>query len=191
MCKNELLIRVTLGALAVSVLSVIPEDVGAQLANASASTIALSGNNTATVRGFGAISVNPAGLAMPGSGFSLALVPVQVRAGLGPVGLSDLADYEGMVVPVATKESWMTAIEAAGGQVGSVGADVSALALTRSPFNPFGLAFDLASGVMPSNSFPASPANCGPAAGGPEISVPDARALESRASETIETSLSF
>lgn len=115
-------------------LSVVPEDLGAQLANASASTIALSGNNTATVTGFGAISVNPAGLAMPGSGFSLALVPVQVRAGLGPVGLSDLADYEGVVVPVATKEAWMTAIEAAGGQVGSVGVDVSALALTVGNF---------------------------------------------------------
>ena len=134
MRKNELLIRVTVGALAVSALSVVPEAVSAQLANASASTIALSGNNTATVRGFGAISVNPAGLAMPGSGFSLALVPVQVRAGLGPVGLSDLADYEGEFVPVATKEAWMTAIEAAGGQVSSVGADVSAVALTVGNF---------------------------------------------------------
>ena len=122
-------IRATVGALVVSMLSVAPEDVGAQLANASASTIALSGNNTATLSGFGAISVNPAGLGMPGSGFSPALVPVQVRAGLGPVGLSDLADYEGVLVPVSTKEAWMTAIEAAGGQVGSVGADVSVLAL--------------------------------------------------------------
>ena len=123
-----------MGALAVSVLSVVPEAVSAQLANASASTIALSGNNTATVRGFGAVSVNPAGLAMPGSEFSLALVPVQVRAGLGPVGLSDLAEYEGEFVPVATKEAWMAAIEAAGGQVSSVGADVSAVALTVGDF---------------------------------------------------------
>ena len=53
MRKNELLIRVIVGALAVSVLSVVPEDLGAQLANASASTIALSGNNIATVTGFG------------------------------------------------------------------------------------------------------------------------------------------
>ena len=39
MRKNELLIRVIVGALAVSVLSVVPEDVGAQLANASASDL--------------------------------------------------------------------------------------------------------------------------------------------------------
>ena len=130
MAKNDFLIRVAVGALAVSMLSVTPGDVGAQLANASASTVALSGNNTASVTGFGAISVNPARLGLPGSGFSLAIVPVQVRAGLGPVGLSDLADYEGVVVPVSTKEAWMTAIQNSEGQVASVGADVSVLALT-------------------------------------------------------------
>jgi len=134
MRKNDLLIRVAVGALAVSVLSVVPEAVSAQLANASASTIALSGNNTATVRGFGAISVNPAGLAMPGSGFSLTLVPVQVRSGFGPVGPRDLSGYRGKVVPVATKEAWMTAIEAAGVQVSSVGVDISAVALTVGNF---------------------------------------------------------
>ena len=40
----------------------------AQLGNASASGLALSSNNTASVRGFAAISVNPAGLAIPGAG---------------------------------------------------------------------------------------------------------------------------
>ncbi|MCS5661107.1 MAG: hypothetical protein NZ842_11975, partial [Dehalococcoidia bacterium] len=49
-----------------------PQVLVAQLGDASATTLGLSGNNTATVRGFGAISVNPAGLAMSGSGFSLA-----------------------------------------------------------------------------------------------------------------------
>ncbi|MCH7991996.1 MAG: hypothetical protein IIC35_06220 [Gemmatimonadetes bacterium] len=102
----------------------------AQLGNASASGLALSSNNTASVRGFAAISVNPAGLAMPGSGFSLALAPAQVRAGLGPVTLSDLAKFEGVVVPTATKELWLSAIEAAGGQTALVRADVSAFALT-------------------------------------------------------------
>ena len=46
-----------------------PQAVAAQLADASATTLGLSGNNTATVRGFGAISVNPAGLAMSGFWF--------------------------------------------------------------------------------------------------------------------------
>lgn len=115
---------------AVAAFAFAAAPVHAQLANASASTLALSGNNTATVRGFGAISVNPAGLAMPGSGFSLALIPAQARAGLGPVTLSDLVEYEGVLVPVATKEAWLTAIEGAGGQSGSLGGDVTGFALT-------------------------------------------------------------
>lgn len=108
----------------------------AQLAEASASTLALSGAQTATVRGFGAISVNPAGLGMPGSGFSLALVPVQARIGVGPVGFSDLKDYEGTLVPDAVKASWLGSIEAVGGQSGHVGLDLSGFALT---FGNFGL----------------------------------------------------
>ena len=109
---------------------ITPAPSKAQLADASASGLAMSGNNTAFVRGFGALSVNPAGLAMPGSGFSLALVPIQVRAGLGPVTLGDLAEYEGLPLPTATKELWLNAITDAGGQSGAVGADVSAFALT-------------------------------------------------------------
>ena len=102
----------------------------AQLANASASTLGLSGNNTATVRGFGAISVNPAGLAMPGSGFSLAIAPIQFRGGLDPITLSDLAEFDGVLVPTATKEAWLDEITAAGTQAGLAGADVSEFALT-------------------------------------------------------------
>ncbi len=113
-----------------------PRTADAQLANASASTLALSGATTATARGFGAISVNPAGLGMPGSGFSLALLPIQARAGLGPVTLSDLNEYQGVVVPDAVIEEWLTRIEDAGGQSGLVGVDVSGLALT---FGNFGL----------------------------------------------------
>lgn len=113
-----------------------PRTADAQLANASASTLALSGATTATARGFGAISVNPAGLGMPGSGFSLALLPIQARAGFGPVTLSDLNEYQGVVVPDAVIEEWLTRIEDAGGQSGLVGVDVSGLALT---FGNFGL----------------------------------------------------
>lgn len=124
---------VTAAALALASFA-FPAPATGQLANASASALALSGNNTALVRGFGAISVNPAGLAMPGSGFSLALVPIQLRAGLGPVRLSDLADFGGVLVPTATKEAWLAAIEAGGGQSGSAGLDISALALTIGNF---------------------------------------------------------
>lgn len=102
---------------------------GQQLAEASASTLALSGAHTATVRGFGALGVNPAGLGEPGSGFTLALVPVRARAASGPVGLSDLSDHQGRVVPPAVKEEWLSAVERAGGQSTLGGVDLSGFAL--------------------------------------------------------------
>jgi hypothetical protein len=102
----------------------------AQLANASASTLGKGGNATATARGMEALSVNPAGLGMPGSGFTLSLLPVQVRPGLNPVNLEDLEDVEGMLIPSATKEDWLARVAAEGGQTGTVGIDVTELALT-------------------------------------------------------------
>lgn len=103
-------------------LATVPAGLHAQLANASASTLGLAENTTATARGFEAISVNPAGLGMPGSGFSLALVPVRLRTALHPVTLSDLADYEGVVIPDATKEAWLGDVVATGGETGAFGA---------------------------------------------------------------------
>ncbi|MDE0899710.1 MAG: DUF5723 family protein [Longimicrobiales bacterium] len=102
----------------------------AQVTNASASTLALAGNHTASVRGFGAISVNPAGLAMPGSGFSLALLSGGGRAGFAPVTLWDFAEFQGALVPTSTKEAWLSKIIASGEEQGSVGAQVTLLALT-------------------------------------------------------------
>ncbi|MEO2166817.1 MAG: hypothetical protein ABGY42_01605, partial [bacterium] len=119
MRTNRFCASVALVALAALALMAAPAS--AQLANASASTLGLSGNNTATVRGFGAISVNPAGLAMPGSGFSLALLPIQLRTGLDPVDLQDLADVEGTLLSAATKEEWLTRVVANGGETGSFG----------------------------------------------------------------------
>lgn len=103
---------------------------GQQLPEASASTLALSGAHTATVRGFGAMGVNPAGLGEPASGFTLALVPVRARAASGPVGLSDLSDYQDRVVPRAVKEEWLSAVEGAGGQSTLGGFDLSGFALS-------------------------------------------------------------
>jgi hypothetical protein len=67
---------------------------------------------------------------MPGSGFSLAIPSIQARAGLDPVTLSDLAEFDGVLVPAATKEAWLDEITAAGAQAGSIGADFSEFALT-------------------------------------------------------------
>jgi hypothetical protein len=102
----------------------------AQLPDASASGLALAGNNTALARSFGAMSVNPAGLGMPESGFSLTIAPVKARVGIKPIGLGDLYEFQGVVVPTATKELWLEQIAAAGGETGSVGAEVTGFALT-------------------------------------------------------------
>ena len=123
--------------------------VGAQLPDASISSLALAGNNTASVRAFGAISNNPAGLGMPGSGFSLTLVPVGVRLGLEPIGLSELVDYEGRRIPVSVREEWLQRIAAGDGERGSVGVDATAFALTLGS-----IGFQLSSTATASVSLP-------------------------------------
>ncbi len=106
----------------------------AQLANASASTLAKSGNATATARGMEALSVNPAGLGMPGSGFTLSFLPIQARPGLDPINMEDFKLVEGQLMSPATKEEWLSRVTAAGGQSGSAGADVTELALSLGRF---------------------------------------------------------
>ena len=106
----------------------------AQLANASATTFGVAGNATATARGIAAISVNTAGLGMPGSGFTLSFLPVEVRSGIDPITLKDLKDVEGKLLTPAMKEDWLTRARAAGGQSGALGVDVSEIALSMGKF---------------------------------------------------------
>jgi hypothetical protein len=118
-----------------AVALLVPGRGAAQLASASATTLGLAGNVTASARGLAAISANPAGLGMPGSsGFALALLPFQVRPGLGPVTLWDLAEYEGREVPRETKEAWLAEIESEGAQSGATAFEVSAFSLAIGSF---------------------------------------------------------
>lgn len=100
-----------------------------QLAHASATTLGLMDNATATARGLAAISVNPAGLGMTGPGYSVTLAPVQLRVGLDPVTLGDLAAFQGEVIPSATKEEWLARVAAEGRQQGPFGGELSELAV--------------------------------------------------------------
>ena len=117
-------------ALAATGLLLAAVPVAAQLTSASVSTLALAGNDTAIVRGFGAISVNPAGLAMPGSEFSLALLPVRAAAAIGPVTVGDVKPFEGKLVPERTKENWLERVLEADGQRSAAAIDVTGIALT-------------------------------------------------------------
>ena len=117
-------------ALAAAGLLLAALPVAAQLTSASVSSLGLAGNDTAIVRGFGAIGVNPAGLAMPGSEFSLALLPVRAAAAIGPVTAADVEPFAGKLVPERTKESWLERVLEADGQRGAVAIDVTGVALT-------------------------------------------------------------
>lgn len=127
---------VSVGVVALAVLGALmaAAPLAGQLPDASAATLGTGGNNTATVRGFAAIGANPAGLGMPGPGFSLAIVPVQASSGLNPIGLKDIKDVGGQLMSSATKEDWLARVTKAGGQSGSVTAGVSPLSLSVGRF---------------------------------------------------------
>jgi len=110
-----------------------------QLPGASTATLGTANNYMVLARGFAAVGLNPAGLGMPEtSGLTLALFPVKIRQSLDPLTLSDLTDYEGVVVPAPVKEDWLQQIAAAGGQTGSGALEVTVFSGT---WNNFGLQF--------------------------------------------------
>lgn len=81
-------------AIGLVVLSALP--VAGQLPQASAAALGMGYNTTAWARGFAAVANNPAGLAHRDSpGFSIAILPISLGSGLGPVGLEDLTAWEG------------------------------------------------------------------------------------------------
>ncbi len=125
--------RTTHMALLVSLWLLIVQagSASAQLPAVSPAVLGTGNNYTALARGFTAIGLNPAGLGMPDNpGFSLTLVPVQLRAGVDPLTLADIAEFGGEVVPMATKRAWLTEITEEGGLGTRAGVDVTALALT-------------------------------------------------------------
>jgi hypothetical protein len=90
-----------------------------QLPGASPATLGTANNYMVLARGFAAVGLNPANLGSPQApGFTLAIFPTTVSQSLDPLTLSDLKDYEGVVVPAAVREDWLQKISAAGGQTG-------------------------------------------------------------------------
>lgn len=110
-----------LAALALIGAITLPAAAAAQ-GNASAAATAMGGNYTALARNFNAVAWNPANLGLDGnSRFSLALSP-QVGMGMGPITLSDLNDYAGVVVPQSVREQWMQKVADNAGQ--DLGGDI-------------------------------------------------------------------
>ena len=118
-------------SLLLAAAAALPLAATAQVPQASAAALGLGGNVTAGARGFAAVANNPAGLAHPASpGFSLAIPAIEIRTGLGPIELSDLADWEGELIPTATKTEWLQRVVDAGGQSGALDVGVTAFALS-------------------------------------------------------------
>src|SRR5919206_1206998 len=116
-------------AAAIIALACAAHPAAAQLPSASAVPLAPGKTYTARARGYNAVAWNPAGLAMPGNpGFSLTVLPVRGSGGLGPITLSDVANFSGATIPDEVKASWFERIAAAGGERGSAEFDATHLA---------------------------------------------------------------
>ncbi|MEX2281539.1 MAG: DUF5723 family protein [Gemmatimonadota bacterium] len=101
----------------------------AQLPSASSNALGMAENFTAAARGYHAIAWNPALLGLPGGpGTSLAVAPLRLVTGLDPVTLSDLKEYEGIVVPLTVRDRWLAAVRNEGAEAGTGGADVTYIA---------------------------------------------------------------
>lgn len=114
---------------------VIATPLAAQQTNPSAASVGLGDSYTAMARGLSAMRWNPAGLAMPGtSGFAISVLPVVGVAGLDPVSLSDIAEYDDTIIPNDVKQQWLDEIIEEGGQAGNGGAGVTYLAMNIGRF---------------------------------------------------------
>ena len=107
----------------------------AQQTNPSAASIGMAGNYTAMARGLSSMAWNPAGLAMPGSpGFSISLLPLGGVAGMDPVTLADIAEYDDTIIPADVREQWLEDIITEGSQQGNAGGGITYLALNVGRF---------------------------------------------------------
>jgi hypothetical protein len=89
----------------------------------------------ALARGAAAARYNPANLGLPGNpGFGIQLPTAVVHAGTGPIGLGDLAEWGGEVVPDSVKREWLARIPEGGALHADVGADVHAFGVSAGPF---------------------------------------------------------
>jgi hypothetical protein len=121
----------------------VPSFGAAQVGHTLPHAMGLGGNYTALARGFSAVLWNPAGLGLADNpGASLTLLPVSVTAGLGPVTPSDLAAYDGQLVPHGARVQWLDRIRSDGGERGNADTDLTYLA-----FSVGRLAFSASSSV--------------------------------------------
>jgi hypothetical protein len=107
----------------------------AQLPSASTSALGMGENFTAVARGYHALAWNPALLGLGGNpGYSLSVAPLRFIAGLDPITLGDLKDYQGDTIPFRVRQTWLDKVTAEGSEAGTGGADVTYIAAQISRF---------------------------------------------------------
>jgi hypothetical protein len=98
----------------------------AQLANPIPAAGGMADNYTAVARGYAAVAWNPAALGLSDGPQASALIgAVRGLAGMGPVTISELVDYEGRLLPLDVRQRWLADIRREGGQAGAAGFDVT------------------------------------------------------------------
>ncbi len=111
-----------------------PGGASGQLPSPSTAALGTANNYTALARGFTAIALNPPGLGMPGNpGLSLTFLPVQAQAGLNAISVADIAAFDGIKIPVATKEEWLRSVTDEGALTAQAGFAVTEMALSAGP----------------------------------------------------------
>jgi len=106
----------------------------AQIPAANAAGFSMAGNYTAVARGYDAIAFNPANLALgEPKQFGFSLFAVNVSNGVNPITLGDLKAHQNVLIPAATRESWLQKI-GTGRQTGDMAGGVSLLAMNVRSF---------------------------------------------------------
>ncbi len=106
----------------------------AQLPSSSPAAFGMAGNYTAMARGYEAVALNAANLAMPGRPFiSFGAAIVGGTVGMDPVGFKMLHDYGGLVVDSAVRSSWVDLVRTSGRQRARVDGGITPLALSIGP----------------------------------------------------------
>lgn len=125
------------GALLLVLIGAAAAPSAAQLPNASTAALGMGNNYTAAAPGFGALAWNPALLASSRNTYaSMTLLTTMGGAGIGPIELSDIADYSDRVVPDAVKRDWLSRVSPGDAERGTVNAD---LTLGAAQIGRFGL----------------------------------------------------
>jgi hypothetical protein len=106
----------TRSALAVVALFAGVPTASAQLVSASAASLALGDNYTALARGYNAVNWNPANLGMPGNPALSFGFAGRGAAGMDPISLGDLSQYSGVSLPTTVLNTWLSRVQAQGGQ---------------------------------------------------------------------------